>query len=298
MWTAVAGSRDFNLGGRLSLTLSVEVGLRQDGGDAETGAGMNIGGGLVFHGHGERAVAGLASADAAGALGRWLHGPLRVAVLRVGPDAVEPAEADGNGFTDRCVSLSFGWDSTPSSPLGLMETVAPSWGRSATDSAGRRGAARWPPEAGRTRCTGRAGRSNAEVGYGLPVGARFVGTPRMGLTTSPYGRAYRVGYASDCSTAGACKFEVGVGAQRRESPRAGGANAYLRALLDTALGIKAVPEGDRVGTQHLRRQMTAARRVEGRTESRAICRRTWITVGRARSAARPTSGSGGRSAST
>ncbi|MCY4508255.1 MAG: hypothetical protein OXG35_15060 [Acidobacteria bacterium] len=31
------------------------------------------------------------------------------------------------------------------------------------------------------------------MGYGLPVGARFVGTPRVGLTISQYGRDYRVG---------------------------------------------------------------------------------------------------------
>ena len=46
--TALEGSRGFTVGGRLSLTPSVEIGLRQDGGDAETGAGMDIGGGLAF----------------------------------------------------------------------------------------------------------------------------------------------------------------------------------------------------------------------------------------------------------
>ena len=49
MRTAREGSRGFTLGcGRLSLTLSVKVELRRDGGDAETGAGMDIGGGLAF----------------------------------------------------------------------------------------------------------------------------------------------------------------------------------------------------------------------------------------------------------
>ena len=39
--TALEGSRGFTLGGdRLSLRPSVEVGLRRDGDDAETGAGM------------------------------------------------------------------------------------------------------------------------------------------------------------------------------------------------------------------------------------------------------------------
>ena len=47
--TALEGSRGFTLdGGRVSLTPSVEVGLRRDGGDAETGAGMDLGGGLAF----------------------------------------------------------------------------------------------------------------------------------------------------------------------------------------------------------------------------------------------------------
>ena len=38
--TGLEGSRAYTLAGRLSLTPSVEVGLRHDGGDAETGAGM------------------------------------------------------------------------------------------------------------------------------------------------------------------------------------------------------------------------------------------------------------------
>ena len=45
--TGLEGSRAYTFGGRLSLKPSVEVGLRHDGGDAETGAGMDIGGGLV-----------------------------------------------------------------------------------------------------------------------------------------------------------------------------------------------------------------------------------------------------------
>ena len=45
--TGLEGSRDFRLGGALSLKPIVEVGLRHDGGDAETGAGMDLGGGLT-----------------------------------------------------------------------------------------------------------------------------------------------------------------------------------------------------------------------------------------------------------
>ena len=45
--TGLEGSRAYTLAGRLSLRPSVEVGLRHDGGDAETGAGLDVGGGLV-----------------------------------------------------------------------------------------------------------------------------------------------------------------------------------------------------------------------------------------------------------
>ena len=41
------GSRAYTLAGRLSLRPSVEVGRRHDGGDAETGAGLDVGSGLV-----------------------------------------------------------------------------------------------------------------------------------------------------------------------------------------------------------------------------------------------------------
>ena len=46
---ALEGSRSITLGGgRLSLMLRVEVGLRRDGGAAETGAGMDVVVGLSF----------------------------------------------------------------------------------------------------------------------------------------------------------------------------------------------------------------------------------------------------------
>ena len=38
-------------------------------------------------------------------------------------------------------------------------------------------------------------RLDGEVGDGLPVRSRFVGTPRGGFETSEYGRAYRFGYS-------------------------------------------------------------------------------------------------------
>ena len=165
--TGLEGSRDYTLAGRLSLRPSVEVGLRHDGGDAENGAGMDVGGGLVV----SDASTGLAV-------------DLRVRML-----VMHQAE----GFRERGMALSLSYNPTPSTPLGLTARVAPSWGGQATSGA----EALWGQEtmAGMARGGVADGtRLDAEVGYGLPVGSRFVGTPRVGVGTSADGRDYRLGY--------------------------------------------------------------------------------------------------------
>ena len=71
-------------------------------------------------------------------------------------------------------------------------------------------------------------RLEGEVGYGLPVGSRFVGTPRVGFSTSEYGRDYRVGYGLGVLNWENLDFELGVDAQRRESSMQGVAdNGFL-----------------------------------------------------------------------
>ena len=65
---------------------------------------------------------------------------------------------------------------------------------------------------------------DGDVGYGLPIGTRFVGTPRIGLSTSEHGRDYRVGYGLGLLKQGSVSFELAVDAQRRESPMLGGAS--------------------------------------------------------------------------
>ena len=65
------------------------------------------------------------------------------------------------------------------------------------------------------------------MGYGLPVGARFVGTPRIGLRTSQYGRDYQFGYGLGVLEQGRMQFELGVEAQRRESAAEGGTSNGL-----------------------------------------------------------------------
>ena len=195
--TGIEGSRGFTFGGRMSLTPSVEVGLRQDGGDAETGTGVDVVGGLAF-------------GDAS--TGLSLDVQVRTLVAH---------QADG--FTDRGMSLSFGWDPTPSSPLGFAARVAPSWGGSVQGSEALWGGgplSRFGAYGGQAS----AGRMDAALGYGLPVGRRLVGTPRIGFGTSAYGRTYQLGYSLGALEGEKMDFELGVETQRRERPTRNGSD--------------------------------------------------------------------------
>ena len=199
--TGLEGSRAYTLAGRLSLRPSVEVGLRHDGGDAETGAGMDVGAGLIV----SEASTGLAV-------------DVRVRTL-----LVHQAE----GFSERGVAVLLSYNPTPSTPLGLTARVAPSWGGQATSGA----EALWGRETMGGLAQGSLAQGNrldGEVGYGLPVGDRFVGTPRVGFSASEYGRDYRVGYGLGVLDRERLHVELGVDAQRRASPMVGGtANGVL-----------------------------------------------------------------------
>ena len=74
-------------------------------------------------------------------------------------------------------------------------------------------------------------RLEAELGYGLPLGRRLVGTPRFGVGTSAYGRDYRLGYGLTLFESGAVSFEAGIDAQRRESPLQGTAEHGVQGRL-------------------------------------------------------------------
>ena len=192
--TALEASRGYRFQRGLSLQPSLEVGLRRDGGDAENGAGVDVGGGLIV----SDALTGL-SAD------------VRVRMLLVHQD---------RGFRDRGVSISFSYNPTPATPLGFTAKLTPSWGGQATSGA----QALW----GRETMAGMAhggvasgSRLQAELGYGMPVGVRLVGTPRIGIGTSEHGRDYRLGYGLTVLQRGSMNFELGIEGTRRESSMQG-----------------------------------------------------------------------------
>ena len=114
------------------------------------------------------------------------------------------------------------YDPTPDTPLGLTARVSPSWGGEAMSGAealwgqetmGGMNGMNDPLLAGAS-----SARLDSEVGYGLPIGWRFVGTPRIGLRTSKCGRDYRVGYAVQVLEEGRLQLQVGIEAERRVSP--------------------------------------------------------------------------------
>ena len=65
---------------------------------------------------------------------------------------------------------------------------------------------------------GKGARLKTEVGYSPPIEQRSVRTRRFGLRTSEYDRDYRIGYGMQLLKQGRVNLQVGVDAERRESP--------------------------------------------------------------------------------
>ncbi len=183
-------SRGYDFRSGLSLQPSLEVGLRQDDGNAETGAGVDVAGGLIFS-----------------VPSRGIKADLRVRTLLMHQD---------QDYRERGVLVSFSYDPTPSTPLGMTVRLAPSWGGQARSAA----EALWSRETmkglgGRRQEAG--ARFDTELAYGLPVGGRLVGIPLIGIRTSTTSRYYQLGYKLAVLQRGAMNFELGVAAQHRES---------------------------------------------------------------------------------
>ena len=184
------GAYEAALGGGGRLTPSVEVGVRRDGGDAETGFGLDLGGGLSY------AHAGLG-------LSLGLNG--RALVLH---EAGKVAEWGASGWLV--------WDPSPGSELGPALTVSPSLGASAAGGA----AALWSgpapagPDGGAVSATG-SGRVDVKFGYGLPLAGGVV-APWAGVDLADGERGYRLGSAFHAGGPSATDLRIDLVAARRE----------------------------------------------------------------------------------
>ncbi|MCY3672417.1 MAG: hypothetical protein OXH14_15270, partial [Alphaproteobacteria bacterium] len=185
------GSRSFALAGGATLAPSVELGVRHDGGDAETGTGVEVGSGL---GYADRS--------------RGLDMTLRAHGLAM--HAAEGYEEWGVSGQLRLAPGGAG--------RGLLASLTPSYG---VDPGGTQRL--WAlPEASRLTANGEAApssRLDAELGYGMALfGGRFTGTPNVGFGMADGGvRDYRIGWRLASVMAGDPGFEVSLDAIRREA---------------------------------------------------------------------------------
>ena len=188
------GSRRFELPGGGALTPKLEVGARRDGGAAETGFGVEVGGGVA-----------------------WTDPRLG---LRLDVEGRALISHEDGAMRDRGFSASIAYDPGPDSARGLSLALrqsiggAPGGGLRALFANGPLA----PPLAGHGA---EAGRWTMEAGYGLPAfGGRFVGTPHISHGASAHGRDLGVGWRlAPEAVPGAPELSLGALATRREYGR-------------------------------------------------------------------------------
>ena len=185
------GSRTFALARGAALTPSVELGVRHDGGDAETGTGVEFGAGLGY-------------ADPS----RGLDMALKVHGLAVHAQ---------DGYDEWGVSGQLRLVPGGNAGRGLSASLTPSWG---VDPSGSERLWAEPASAG-LAANGDAvpsSRLDGEVGYGMALlGDRFTGTPHVGFGFSDTAREYRMGWRLTSAVRGDPGFEVNLDATRREA---------------------------------------------------------------------------------
>ena len=194
---ALEGSRTFRLDGGGVLTPGLDVGLRHDGGDAETGTGVELGGRLTW-------------ADA----GSGLNMEVRVRGLIAHEDS-DYREWGASGS----VRLDPG-----ERGRGLSFSLSPTWGAASSgvehlwSAHDARGLA---PGVGDEFAPGRHLRG--ELGYGIALPGGFTGTPNLGFGLSEAAREYRIGWRLTPGGAGG-GVSLDLDATRREAATGTGAD--------------------------------------------------------------------------
>ncbi len=187
---ALEGSRPIHLGETAVLTPSLEIGVRLDGGDAETGFGADIG-------------AGLALSDPSRGFSAELRGR---GLLTHGAD----------GLRERGLSGTLAFDPAPETERGLSVSLTQNLGG---PSAGGADAL-----LEHTTLTGLGAddgalsvrRLDARIGYGFGVyGDRYTATPELGLGFSDTDRELRPGWRLSEQVSSGLAFEFGLEGTRR-----------------------------------------------------------------------------------
>ena len=202
---ALEGGRAFDMGDGATLRPSLELGLRHDGGDAETGTGVEVGGRIRY------ADAGSGLTVEASARTLIAHEDSGYREWGAGGSVRLDPGASGRGL-----SLSFApvWG-TPSSGVERL------W--SARDAAGLAPGGEFEASS----------RLEGELGYGVAAfGGAFTGTPNIGFGLSDNARDYRLGWRLTSAVPGDPGFEVSLDATRREAANENAEHgAMLRAVI-------------------------------------------------------------------
>ena len=185
------GSWHVALEGGGNVTPKLEVGARHDGGDAETGFGVELGGGIA-----------------------WVDPDIGLSLDIAGRTLIAH---EAEGLKDRGLSASIAFDPDPASERGLSLSVRQEMGGAAQggldalfandpleDRTGSEAASRWA----------------AEAAYGFPAfSGRFIGSPHVGFGMSTGARDYSLGWRWT-PAANAPDLSFGVRATRSESDTA------------------------------------------------------------------------------
>ena len=184
--------RGIGVGGG-SLVPGFEIGVRHDGGDAETGFGADVGAGLAWR-------------DPA----RGIEAELRARGLLT---------HDDGGFRERGFSGSLAWDPDPDSERGPKLTLIQTVGASATS--GMDALLRPDTAAGLTPANDDGlgqRRLEAKLGYGFAVfGGHYTSTPELGFGLSERGRETSLGWRLAGARRGDLSFEVRLEGSRLEA---------------------------------------------------------------------------------
>ena len=178
--------------GGATLTPSLEIGVRHDGGDAETGFGADVGGGIVLADPRNRFSLAL------NARGLLVH--------------------EASGFREWGVSGALRYVPDPVSERGLSLTLSPSWGAASTGGADALFGRETLAGLSRDETRPRDARLGLKFAYGFSaVAGRFTGTPYLGLAlTTQGGRDVRIGWRLAAARRDAIDMTFGLEAARRE----------------------------------------------------------------------------------
>ena len=173
------------------VTPKLEIGARHDGGDAETGFGVELGGGLA-----------------------WVDPTLGLSLDLSGRTLIAHASDD---LEDRGFAASLTFDPDPASERGLSLALRQETGGQA--KGGLDALFRVDPLEDRTGSGETAARWMAEAAYGFPAfKGRFTGSPHVGLGLATAARDYNLGWRlTPAANANVPDVSFGVRATRRES---------------------------------------------------------------------------------